>query len=304
MCGEKETKKLEISSMPEQTNHALFQLTGALRNLVSEEHIYETFISCGAISQLCQTMELFSADLDTVANISRTLSIISTNECCCDALIDYKKIYKIMISLFEKYPGSEEIVVRLAYTLGNIVAKIDNTRVKFYYEENSVESLLNLWKIYLERTLKNCSIKSETYGAFISNPEDVMIKIIRVIANIVINPEIGKAMNEKYGNQLIDEILKVLISNPFKKNEELVLSILSTLNNLSYYYTSELEVDIFHVKQVDIVEAITEFANSRNKDCVIETMRILGNLSRSKITRSYIVETELFKTLLNILSKG
>ncbi|XP_074039648.1 armadillo repeat-containing protein 2 isoform X2 [Leptinotarsa decemlineata] len=296
--------KLEISSMPEQTNHALFQLTGALRNLVSEEHIYETFISCGAISQLCQTMELFSADLDTVANISRTLSIISTNECCCDALIDYKKIYKIMIILFEKYPGSEEIVVRLAYTLGNIVAKIDNTRVKFYYEENSVESLLNLWKIYLERTLKNCSIKSETYGAFISNPEDVMIKIIRVIANIVINPEIGKAMNEKYGNQLIDEILKVLISNPFKKNEELVLSILSTLNNLSYYYTSELEVDIFHVKQVDIVEAITEFANSRNKDCVIETMRILGNLSRSKITRSYIVETELFKTLLNILSKA
>lgn len=77
---------------------------------------------------------------------------------------------------------------------------------------------------------------------------------------MVINPEIGKELNEKYGSKLIDEVLKVLISNPFKKNEELVLSILSTLNNLSYYYTNDLDVDIFHIKQIDIVEGkeITE----------------------------------------------
>lgn len=73
---------------------------------------------------------------------------------------------------------------------------------------------------------------------------------------MVINPEVGKNLNEKYGNKLIEEILKVLISNPFKKNEQLVLSILSTLNNLSYYYTSETESDIFHVKQIDIVQGI------------------------------------------------
>lgn len=78
--------------------------------------------------------------------------------------------------------------------------------------------------------------------------------MIRVIANIVINPDIGKAINEQYGNRLIDEFLKVLISNPFKKNQELVLSILSTLNNLSYYYSSDLELDVFHVKQIDIAE--------------------------------------------------
>lgn len=80
------------------------------------------------------------------------------------------------------------------------------------------------------------------------------MQIIRVIANMVINPDIGKELNEKYGSRLIDEVLKVLISNPFKKNEELVLSILSTLNNLSYYYTNDLDVDVFHIKQIDIVE--------------------------------------------------
>ncbi|XP_028133893.2 armadillo repeat-containing protein 2 [Diabrotica virgifera virgifera] len=293
--------KTEKSIMPDQTNHALYQLTGALRNLVSEENIYESFVECGTIPQLCQTLEIFSSDLDIVANISRTLSIISTNECCCDAIIEYKNIYKLLINLFEKYPGNEEIIVRLTYTLGNIVSKIDNTRVQYFYEENSIESLITLWKIYLERTLKNCSLKLEASDGLSSNSEDVMIKIIRVVANMVINPEIGKRLNEKYGNTLIEEILKVLISNPFKKNEELVLSILSTLNNLSYYYTSDVEVDIFHVKQVNIVEGITEYAKSENKECVIETMRILGNLSRSKVTRNYICETNVFEILIDLL---
>lgn len=71
---------------------------------------------------------------------------------------------------------------------------------------------------------------------------------------MAINTEIGKAMNDKYGIQLIDEFLKVLISNPFKKNDELILSVLSTLNNLSYYYSAEFDRDIFHIKQVDIME--------------------------------------------------
>ncbi|KAJ3654800.1 hypothetical protein Zmor_013962 [Zophobas morio] len=295
--------KADKTSMPEQTNHALFQLTGALRNIVSEETIYETFISCGAVQQLCQTMNLFSSDLDIISNISRILSTISTNDCCCDSLVEYKDIYKVFIHLFEKYPGNEEIIVRLAYTLGNIVAKIDNTRVKFYHEKNSVKSLLNLWKIYLERTLKICSLKSDNDSIENGNPEDVMIKVIRVIANMVINPEIGKAVNESYGCLLIDEFLKVLISNPFKKNEELVMSILSTLNNLSYYYTSDMEQDIFHIKQVEIVEGITEYCKSRNKESVIESMRILGNLSRSKITRDYIAKSEVFPVLVNILEK-
>ncbi|KAJ8918425.1 hypothetical protein NQ315_008122 [Exocentrus adspersus] len=296
--------KTERNVMPDQTSHALFQLTGALRNLVSEELVYDTFISCGAITQLCRTLEIFSSDLDIVANISRTLSIISTNECCCDKIVEHKDIYKIFINLFDKYSGNEEIIIRLTYTLGNIVAKIDNTRIKYFSEERSIECLIDLWKIYLERTLYDCSLKVEKNEEPNSNSEDVMIKIIRVIANMVINPEIGKELNEKYGSQLIDQVLKVLISNPFKKNEELVLSILSTLNNLSYYYTNDMDVDIFHVKQIDIVEGIEEFTRSKNRESVIETMRILGNLSRSKITRNFISESNIYDTLILLLEKG
>lgn len=118
------------------------------------------------------------------------------NECCCDAIVEYKNIFKLFILLFEKYPGNEEITVRLAFTVGNIVAKLDNTRIKastnifvkysvlyklnfqFYREEKSIHSLLNLWRIYLENTLKNCSLNlDDKESDSMRNTEDVMIKV-------------------------------------------------------------------------------------------------------------------------------
>ncbi|ERL91825.1 armadillo repeat-containing protein 2 isoform X1 [Dendroctonus ponderosae] len=296
------TAKIDKTPFHKQTDHVLFQLTGALRNLVSDEHVYDNFIFCGTIPQLCQALELFQNDADITANISRTLSTVSTNEVCCDSLVEIDTIYKTFIKLFNLYEENDEIIVRLAYTLGNIVAKIDDSRVKLFKEEKSIDCLLTLWTTYLERTLQLCSLKVENVSISNSSSEDVMIKVIRVIANIVINPDIGKAINEQYGSKLIDEFLKVLISNPFKKNQELVLSILSTLNNLSYYYSSDLELDVFHVKQIDIAEGIIEYTKSKSNDCIVETMRILGNLSRSKITRNYIAETDIFGNLVNLLT--
>nr|XP_022913013.1 armadillo repeat-containing protein 2 isoform X1 [Onthophagus taurus] len=293
--------KHEKSIIPEQTNHALFQLTGALRNLAGDETMFDLFIESQAISQLCLTINQFSLDLDIVSNISRTLSTLSTNDNCSDHISEYPEIYKVFIRLFQKYSGNEEIIVRLTYIMGNIVSRIDEARIKFYKEENSINSLINLWKVYLERTLKHCSLRLESEENDCGNTEDVMIKIIRIIANIAINSDIGIKMNKEYGTELIDEFLKVLISNPFKKNDELVLSVLSTLNNLSFYYSSEMDNDVFHIKQVDIVEAILEYITTPKKDNVIEAMRILGNLSRCNITRSYIAQKHVLETLLNIL---
>lgn len=48
---------------------------------------------------------------------------------------------------------------------------------QLYYETNAVGSLLNLWKIYLEKTLKNCSLKLDNEDGISENTEDVMIKV-------------------------------------------------------------------------------------------------------------------------------
>lgn len=44
--------------------------------------------------------------------------------------MEYQNIFKVFVTLFEKYPGNEDIIVRLAYTLGNILAKMDTSRIK------------------------------------------------------------------------------------------------------------------------------------------------------------------------------
>ena len=66
-------QKTEKQIIPDHTNHALFQLTGTLRNLANEETMCETFINSKTVPELSQTMDLFSSDLDIISNISRTL---------------------------------------------------------------------------------------------------------------------------------------------------------------------------------------------------------------------------------------
>ncbi|XP_060527142.1 armadillo repeat-containing protein 2 [Cylas formicarius] len=293
--------KEDRQHFPTKTNHVLFQLTGALRNVLADEDAFEGFVACGTVGHLCHALELFDDDVDIVTNVARILSTASTRDDCCDALNGTENLYKVTVKLLRGHAQNEDIVVRLTYILGNLVARIDRARIEFFDEPGSIDGLVNLWRVYLERTLQLCSLTVENGSIVNSNSEDVMIKVIRVIANVVINPTIGKRTNETYGPVLIDEFLKVLISNPFKKNSELVRSVLSTLNNLSYYYSSDTEGDAFHVKQMEIVEAIVEYATGENDECVVETMRILGNLSRSKTTRSYIAETSIFDTLMGLL---
>lgn len=62
------------------------------------------------------------------------------NDCCCDAIVEYRHIFKIFVQLFDKYPGNEEMIVRLAYTVGTIVAKLDNARVKVRKSKKAARS--------------------------------------------------------------------------------------------------------------------------------------------------------------------
>lgn len=66
-------------------------------------------------------------------------STVSTNENCCDVIGNHDEINKTFVVMFEKYPGNEEIIVRLAYTMGNIVAKHDRTRIQVSFLSNEFQ---------------------------------------------------------------------------------------------------------------------------------------------------------------------
>ncbi|PNF40949.1 hypothetical protein B7P43_G08853 [Cryptotermes secundus] len=325
------TARLEGSRIPEQTSHALFQLTGALRNVAGEEEVFPQFVSTGAVNELCRAMDVFSSDLDVISNISRTLSIISTHDDCCMSIVSYGNIFKIFVRLLQKYPGRQDIVVRLGYALGNLMASSDIARTKFFNEDGAVASMLNLLSIYLDKDLQmlgstdsHSELNSDAGSS--GSVEDVMVKMVRILANMSINPMVGSSLTctspvfcsnyvqqievdpsnvgnttegNKDGRQFLDVLLTVLRHKSVVDSEELVHSTLSTLNNLSYYPISN--DGAFGERQLEIAQALCSLLHTDNKECLVETTRVYGNLTRSKDIRDFLVESGAWNQILKFL---
>lgn len=66
-------ERTERQILPETINHILYQLTGALRNVVNDRKHYAELLSSGGLTTMYRTLELFSGDIDVVTNISRIL---------------------------------------------------------------------------------------------------------------------------------------------------------------------------------------------------------------------------------------
>ncbi|KAE8751573.1 hypothetical protein FOCC_FOCC001820 [Frankliniella occidentalis] len=328
----------EGGRLPEQTSHAIFQLTGALRNIAGEESTFPMLEANGAVCQLCISMELFSSDLDLVTNIARTFSIISTNDDCCQAIAKYKNCTKLFAKLFSKYPGHQDIVVRLGYALGNLLAKNDEIRLQLLDTDGAMDTLLDLLQLYLQKDLDvatneaqkslqreehNLSLESGSDGSI----EDVIVKMIRIVANMSMNMEVGERLtclpivnetelndtiNDSWkdhlnvkdtavGDRAIGLLLTVLRRKSVAESAELVLSTLSTFNNLTYY-PSGAELSIFNSHLMDISQALYTLLMSNLDECLVEATKVLGNLTRSKPARDFLLETGGLNQLLKFLS--
>ena len=109
--------------------------------------------------------------------------------------------------------------------------------------------------------------------------EDTAIKIIRVFANISINPEAGTivALNED-----IVSILVYICRMPGVGDRAILLPTLATLNNLSFYPL---------VHQVETYQSLKKFLKMQDSVAVCaETARVFGNLSRRPEIRQCFLE--------------
>lgn len=46
------------------------------------------------------------------------------------SIVGYENSFKVFVRLFQKYPGRQDIIVRLGYVLGNLMASSDVARTK------------------------------------------------------------------------------------------------------------------------------------------------------------------------------
>ena len=98
----------------------MFQLTGVIRNLVNDVDTQRRLVGMGGVSQVSRCLKLFMTDLDVVCNIARTVSVMSSDDEACAAIAEDPDFTSTAVSVLNKYPGRQDIVVRLTYCEYNI----------------------------------------------------------------------------------------------------------------------------------------------------------------------------------------
>lgn len=303
-----------------QPLHALYQLSGALR-VISGSPIFAQIINLRhsratsideedthleiAGKHLVRAAEICMEEIEVQTNIVRTLSILSDIETCCKYLSgDAGRLGILFGQLIFNCHGMPEkplgIISRLGYILGNIMARYDEARVDFFNNDAAMEYVLNTLEFYSNQRF---DIKNNNGDSVL----DVLIKLIRVIANMSVNAEVGYGLGLRAPLGVV--LLNILLEAKEIKSDdalELVLATLAALHNLSYYQNVSEDANVKNpgsiVERVkDISTILCQILNSSDRHQQVaknEAARVLGNMTRNSSARQSFCAVNGLKVLI------
>ncbi|KAI8498698.1 Armadillo repeat-containing protein 2 [Branchiostoma belcheri] len=292
------------SSRPnDQAGHLLVQVTAVLRNMADSSSNRDKFLTQGVVRELLSVIGSYYGDSDLMLNCSRIHSKLTLSTDCCVVMSQDKTCFKNYLRLLQKYQKKEDLVVRVLFILGNLSAKSEEARLALFHQHGCMETLLGVLSTFLDMDIKATSEDGKVVdGEGKTGPsktEDVMIKLIRVIANMSIHPDVGAAIAEN--NKLVDLLLQILGNKSIARCEELVLNIVATINNLSYYPSKNSAIE---QKQVQIAERMLSMLMTDNMEGIVEASRVYGNLTRSAEVRDYLGRKKVDAIMVTLLDSG
>lgn len=182
---------------------------------------------------LIRAAEICIDEMEVQSNIIRTMSVLSEQDKCCDAISDMSPRLGILLgpgpNIVNSYRRGDEKVIpekslgilsRIGYILGNIMARSDSARMQFYNNDVAMEYLLNNLEGYstnhfsAKKKTANGDENQSTGGDTVI---DVIIKLIRIIANMSVNAEVGYglAVSQPLGSILLTLLLTI---NRYRSN--------------------------------------------------------------------------------------
>ncbi|NXK11713.1 ARMC2 protein, partial [Herpetotheres cachinnans] len=282
--------------------HLLVQLTATLRNLADLPPARCLLMRSGTVSELCVALEQRTDDKDVCTYIVRIFSKLSSYNDFCAALADCSRCYVLFLALLNKHQKQQDLVIRIIFILGNLTAKNNQAREQFFKEKGSVNTLISLFQTYHELDLNTQKWYHERGGEGKNHPkhpseaEDVLIKLIRVLANLSIHPSIGAALAAAH--RVVELLVTVLEYKSVDDCEELVINAATTINNLSYYKVKSSAVQD---KKLHIAEMLLKLLMSNNMDGVVEAVRVFGNLSQYHEICDFIIQKKIYKFMIALL---
>ncbi|XP_036438207.1 armadillo repeat-containing protein 2 [Colossoma macropomum] len=274
--------------------HILVQLTAALRNMADLSESRSDFLSNDVFSTLYTVMDHHQDDQDICLNVARIFSKLSSYAGCCYALAETPCCYRLFLDLLSKHSRKQDLVVRLLFTLGNLAARSNEARESVYKEEGAVDILLGLLQSYKPAAVAPKSLQ-DIRGP-LHEDKDVLVKLIRVLANLSIHPTVGVALASN--TLCVQLLLEVMEVRSVEESTELVVNASATINNLSYY---QEESSVVRAQHTHISELLLRLLLSSNMDAVLEATRVFGNLSQVKDVRIFIIKNKVHQFVVTLL---
>jgi len=129
--------------------------------------------------------------------------------------------------------------------------------------------------------------------------EEVLVKLVRLVANIAISPSVGATIAAS--SAAVDPLLDILGSKRIGDSEELVLNVVAAITNLLYYDVPSSLLFSDDNKKLLCRLFRPLLLESYNVEALIETARALGNLSRHEDARRCMAEIRLDEILTILL---
>ncbi|NXE22456.1 ARMC2 protein, partial [Ardeotis kori] len=264
--------------------HLLVQLTATLRNLADLPPARCQLMCSGAVSELSVVLEQRMNDKDICTYIVRIFSKLSSYDDFCAALADCSRCYVLFLALLNKHQKQQDLVIRIIFILGNLTEKNNKAREEFFKERGSVNTLISLFQTYYELDLNaqkwyhERGEEEKSHPKHPSEAEDVLIKLIRVLANLSIHPSVGAALAATH------------------RIVELLVTVLG--NKISHVCGTQVIVFIsFLCKPIVLLKLLM----SNNMDGVVEAVRVFGNLSQYHEICDFIIQKKIYKFMIALL---
>ncbi|XP_025026171.1 armadillo repeat-containing protein 2 isoform X2 [Python bivittatus] len=281
------------------SGHLLVQLTATLRNLVDLPQSRCKFLEYGAIPEICLMLEKRMGDKDICTNVARIFSKLSSFNDCCAALADCSRSYALFLALLNKYPTKQDLVIRIIFILGNLTAKNNRAREQFFEVQGSINTLIVLFQTHCETDPNGKLWKDDGEMKNLRHPseaEDILIKLIRVIANLSIHPNVGACLATNH--HIVALLITVLECKSVEECEELVINSTATINNLSFY---QVKNSVIQEKKLHIAELLLKLLMSSHMDGILEAIRVFGNLSQNHEICDFIIQRKVYKFMIALL---
>ena len=295
----------------EKKAQLLVQVTATLRNLATINSTRRHFVELGVIQSLFPVIENFASHGELQLNVARILSKLSLYEDCCLEIARDAANTGHMFNLLTIHGRNAPLVIRVCFALGNVTSKLDEHRNVIVDEYDGIDVLLGLLYDYSLIDEENCNriaLGEESPEAVpvdakvnrqlqyaLRETEDVLTKLIRLIAHLSINERIGPIFARDEG---ILPLVQLLERKSMADSEELVLNVVSAVTNLSFYYNEENQI---LMNQKRLAKLLTPLLLDENEEAIVEAARSFGNFSRNPNVRAYMNAKRVNEMLVILL---